>query len=305
MHAGLREHVFGLQAPASRRRPRRRREPLVTVLENPIPPELAVFRRSISAATPALVAGLAEEVLDALTDHAIFYCLTVKEVVALHAQLREYLGDGGRVRVRRFHGGLTEAEKSAVLTEFREAPKRGEEGFVPLIVVATSAFGLGINRADIRTVFWVTPPTDLAALYQQLGRAGRDGPVLPPGADLDAAEPGRRQETNPPPQRQAPTRAGADDQSRTADRAVHDGQGCDPGLLNRMAQAVLAACTVSGAGRVADGSSARTSAADAHPGEARATRTVEEYTAGVVRAFAALAGLGAVETSVTSPRWPR
>jgi len=43
-----------------------------------------------------------------------------------------------------------------------------------MIVVATSAFGLGIDRPDIRTVFVVSPPTDLAALYQQLGRAGRD-----------------------------------------------------------------------------------------------------------------------------------
>ncbi|GAB3939312.1 hypothetical protein GCM10027614_21250 [Micromonospora vulcania] len=40
--------------------------------------------------------------------------------------------------------------------------------------MATSAFGLGVNRGDIRCVFVVSPPTDLAGLYQQLGRAGRD-----------------------------------------------------------------------------------------------------------------------------------
>ncbi len=43
-----------------------------------------------------------------------------------------------------------------------------------MIVVATSAFGLGVDRDDVRTVFCATPPTDLAALYQQLGRGGRD-----------------------------------------------------------------------------------------------------------------------------------
>ena len=108
----------------------------------------------------------------------------------LHAHLREYLGDAG-VRVLRFHGRLTEAEKSAVMTEFREAPRKGEEGFAPLVVVATSAFGLGINRPDIRTVFCVSPPTDLAALYQQLGRAGRDaaGKAIVGAADPDDSVP--------------------------------------------------------------------------------------------------------------------
>lgn len=178
VYAGLREGVFGLPAEAPGGAAGEEAEAhagiLVTVRENAIRPELAVFRRSIRAAGPAIIAGLAEEVLDVIEDHAIFYCLTVKEVVALHAHLREYLGEAG-VRVRRFHGRLTEAEKSSVMTEFREAPRKGEEGFAPLIVVATSAFGLGINRPDVRTVFCASAPTDLAAMYQQVGRAGRDG----------------------------------------------------------------------------------------------------------------------------------
>lgn len=177
VHAGLREGVFGLASEApggpAGESAEAQAGTLVTIRENPIRPELAIFRRSIQAAGPSITAGLAEEVLDVVEDHAIFYCLTVKEVVALHAHLREYLGEAG-VRVRRFHGRLTEVEKSAVMTEFREAPCKGEEGFAPLIVVATSAFGLGINRPDVRTVFCVSAPTDLAALYQQAGRAGRD-----------------------------------------------------------------------------------------------------------------------------------
>ena len=177
VHAGLRDGVFGLppEAPggAGGEDAEARAGVLLTVRENPIRPELAIFRRTIRSAGPSITAGLAEEVLDAVEDHAIFYCLTVKEVVALHAHLREYLGEAG-ARVRRFHGRLTEVEKSAVMTEFREAPRKGEEGFAPLIIVATSAFGLGINRPDVRTVFCVSAPTDLAALYQQIGRAGRD-----------------------------------------------------------------------------------------------------------------------------------
>jgi Rad3-related DNA helicase len=299
VHAGLREDVFGLPGtwPAAGS-PEAAAEPLVTVLENPIRPELAVFRRSIGAANPALVAGLAEEVLDGVADHAIFYCLTVKEVVALHAQLVDYLGDGGRVRVRRFHGRLTEAEKSAVLTEFREAPKRGEEDYVPLIVVATSAFGLGINRDDIRTVFAVSAPTDLSALYQQLGRAGRDvaGPSTT-GADPDAPEPPNG----------SPGEAGAVvavpnvGLALMTNRALRTVQfmtnnDLHPGLLTRMAQHILAAGTVLDAGTVADNLIGEDlSAGRLTPDEARKIRTAEEYTAGVVRAFTALADLGAVD----------
>ena len=186
VHAGLREGVFGL-APDAPGGPvgeaaEEQAGTLLTVRENPIRPELAIFRRSIRAAGPAITAGLAEEVLDVVEDHAIFYCLTVKEVVALHAHDANTSVKAG-VLVRRFHGGPTEVEKSAVMTEFREAPRKGEEGFAPLIVVATrGAFGLGINRPDVRTVFCVSAPTDLAALYQQVGRGGRVTPRarLPP-----------------------------------------------------------------------------------------------------------------------------
>ncbi len=289
VQAGLREGVFGLQAdpPADGDG-----EALVTVRENPIRPELAIFRRSISAAGPAIIAGLAEEVLNAIDDHAIFYCLTVKEVVALHAHLREYLGEAG-VRVRRFHGRLTEAEKSAVMTEFREAPRKGEEGFAPLAVVATSAFGLGINRPDIRTVFCVSPPTDLAALYQQLGRAGRDAAGRSVVGAADPAEGGA--EGASPGETAANTGLALSTGRGLRTVSFMTGQDLKPALLERMAAAVLSCGGVLDAAAVADRlvgedlTAGRLSEADA-----RSRHTTEEYTAGVVRAFAALAGLDAV-----------
>ncbi|WP_220182766.1 DEAD/DEAH box helicase [Sphaerisporangium album] len=266
VHEGLRERVFGLPPVPVQGRT----EKLVTVRENPIRPELAIFRRSIRAAGPLTVAGLTEEILDKITDHSIFYCLTVKEVVALHAHLREYLGDAG-VKVLRFHGRLTEAEKAAVMTEFREAPRRGEEHFVPLVVVATSAFGLGINRPDVRTVFCVSPPTDLAALYQQIGRAGRDGLGVNAGLAL---------------------------MTGNGLRTVRFMAGRDlpPALLARMGRAVLHSQGILDAASVADTLIGEDLAAGRlAPGEAGEERVAEEYRDGVTRVFAALAALGAVE----------
>ena len=279
--AGLRDGVFGLTGDSS---PQTEAEEasagtLLTVRENPIRPELALFRRSIAAAGPATTGGLAEEIASAVTDHSIFYCLTVKEVTALSAHLREFLGDGG-TRVRRFHGRLTEAEKSAVLTEFRETPKRGEEGFAPLIVVATSAFGLGIDRADVRNVYCASAPTDLAALYQQVGRAGRD--AVGKGAAASEASPN----------------VGMALMTGQGLRMVQFMTGTDlpGGLLTRMGNAVLACRTTLNPARVADNLIGQdVDAGRLTAEEAGKSRTSDKYTSGVVRAFAALADLGAVD----------
>ena len=124
VHESLREGLFALPAgipePGSAEEAAENACPgvlggLVTVRENPIRPELAIFRRSLDRPGQGDVAGLVERVVDELEGHAILYCLTVKEVNTLYTHLREYLGDSG-IRVHRFHGRLTEAEKSAVMT---------------------------------------------------------------------------------------------------------------------------------------------------------------------------------------------
>lgn len=287
VHAALREGLFGLtpEPPgagsddecAEAASPGAR-EGLVTVRENPIRPELAVFRRSLNQPGPGGVAGLAERVVDALDGHSILYCLTVKEVNALHAHLREYAGDAG-ARVLRFHGRLTEAEKAAVMIEFREAPQQGEEGFVPLVVVATSAFGLGVNRPDVRTVFCVSPPTDLAALYQQIGRAGRDAAGR--GAEHDG-----------------PVNAAFALATSRGLRTVRfmTGQDLPAITLRRMGQEVLGRRGTLDAATVAEALMAEDVAAgrlDAD--ELRNSHTTDRYRTGVMRAFSALADLGTVE----------
>jgi len=176
---GIRARIFGVDSPGADDV----EAGLVTVEATPLRPELAIWRRRLVPGGPNAVAGLVEAVTDALDQHAIFYCLTVREVERLYASLRDYLGDEQADRVMRYHGQLSQAEKAAVALAFRTAPRSGEDGFRPMIVVATSAFGLGVDRDDIRCVFCVSPPTDLAALYQQLGRAGRDSARLVPGTD--------------------------------------------------------------------------------------------------------------------------
>ncbi|TDD00569.1 DEAD/DEAH box helicase [Nonomuraea deserti] len=314
VYAGLREGVFGLPAEAPGGPAGESAEAvagtLLTVRENPIRPELAIFRRTIKAAGPSISAGLAEEVLEAVADHAIFYCLTVKEVVALHAHLRDYLGEGG-VRVRRFHGRLTEAEKSAVMTEFREAPRKGEEGFAPLVIVATSAFGLGVNRPDVRTVFCVSAPTDLAALYQQIGRTGRDaagktivGADMPDTAGSMGLLADTPEATGGGPSSGA--QGGGAARSANAGLTLLTGRGLrtvafmtgsdlPSALLERMGRSVLQCRRVLDPAGVADALIGEDLAAGRlTPDEARKPRTVDSYTAGVVRAFTALANLGAV-----------
>lgn len=66
-----------------------------------------------------------------------------------------------------FHAGLEPAHKRAALARFRS----GE----PVVIVATIAFGMGIDRPDVRFVVHLDMPDSPEAWYQQIGRAGRDG----------------------------------------------------------------------------------------------------------------------------------
>ena len=66
-----------------------------------------------------------------------------------------------------FHAGLDAVTKREALTRFRS----GEA----VVVVATIAFGMGIDRPDVRFVVHLDMPDSPEAYYQQIGRAGRDG----------------------------------------------------------------------------------------------------------------------------------
>ncbi|HEY4098496.1 MAG TPA: ATP-dependent DNA helicase RecQ [Baekduia sp.] len=82
-------------------------------------------------------------------------------------QLSERLGVELGIEVLAYHAGLGRAERAA-------AQRRFMGGEVE-VVVATNAFGMGVDKADVRTVAHAVVPPSIEAYYQEAGRAGRDG----------------------------------------------------------------------------------------------------------------------------------
>jgi ATP-dependent DNA helicase RecQ len=96
---------------------------------------------------------------------AIVYTGTRAGAERLAALLSRALGGG--VGVGAYHAGLGREQRAAVQRRFMD----GELA----VVVATNAFGMGIDRSDVRTVCHATVPGSIEAYYQEAGRAGRDG----------------------------------------------------------------------------------------------------------------------------------
>ena len=92
----------------------------------------------------------------------IFYCVTISETERIHDALRR-----AGVPAALYHGKLGNNEKRAAQEAFMS-------GRAP-VMVATSGFGMGIDKPDVRYVVCCGMPLSIESYYQQIGRAGRDG----------------------------------------------------------------------------------------------------------------------------------
>jgi ATP-dependent DNA helicase RecQ len=107
------------------------------------------------------------QVLNQTKGAGIIYCSTRRAVEAVSSELRRV-----GLRAGAYHAGLDSAQRGRIQNGFmRGNLDRGDLD----VIVATNAFGMGVDKSNIRFVIHYNLPGSIEAYYQEVGRAGRDG----------------------------------------------------------------------------------------------------------------------------------